>query len=66
MSVTITPNTPEPREMLDQRAETAILNSLWARGRDFLGVEMAILGGAMSWASGRLANGSSAVKRAMS
>ena len=53
MSVTITPNTPEPREMLDQRAETAILNSLWARGRDFLGVEMAILGGAMSWVSER-------------
>ena len=39
--------------MLDQSAETAILNSLWARGREFLGVEMAILGGAMSWVSER-------------
>lgn len=29
------------------------LNDLWARGREFLGVEYAILGGAMSWISER-------------
>jgi enoyl-[acyl-carrier protein] reductase II len=29
------------------------LDGLWARGKDFLGVEMAILGGAMSWVSER-------------
>lgn len=31
----------------------AHLNALWARGRDFLGCEVAILGGAMSWVSER-------------
>src|SRR3989339_476758 len=29
------------------------LNDLWARGREFLGVEYAIMGGAMSWISER-------------
>ena len=29
------------------------LNDLWARGREFLGTEVAILGGAMSWISER-------------
>lgn len=32
---------------------TATLNTLWARGRDFLGCEHAIMGGAMSWVSER-------------
>ena len=30
-----------------------ILNTLWKRGRDFLGVEVALLGGAMTWVSNR-------------
>ena len=33
-----------PRERLDQ---------LWRRGRDFLGTDVAIMGGAMSWISER-------------
>mgnify|MGYP005658042657 FL=1 len=36
------------------RAEAAAkLDSLWRRGREFLGSEYAILGGAMSWLSDR-------------
>ena len=31
----------------------ARLDALWARGRDFLGTELAIMGGAMSWVSER-------------
>ena len=31
----------------------AHLDRLWARGRDFLGTEVAILAGAMSWVSER-------------
>lgn len=31
----------------------SILDRLWARGRDFLGTETAIMGGAMSWVSER-------------
>ena len=31
----------------------AHLDHLWKRGRDFLGTETAILGGAMSWVSER-------------
>jgi enoyl-[acyl-carrier protein] reductase II len=34
-------------------AARAQLDRLWARGRDFLGTEVAILGGAMSWVSDR-------------
>jgi enoyl-[acyl-carrier protein] reductase II len=34
-------------------AARARLNTLWARGRDFLGCEVAIMGGAMSWVSER-------------
>ena len=33
-----------PREQLDR---------LWRRGREFLGCELAIMGGAMSWVSER-------------
>ena len=29
----------------------ALLDSLWSRGKEFLGVEYPILGGAMSWIS---------------
>jgi enoyl-[acyl-carrier protein] reductase II len=31
----------------------AVLDRLWARGRDFLGAELAIMGGAMTWVSER-------------
>ncbi len=34
-------------------AARATLDRLWARGRDFLGTEYALLGGAMSWVSER-------------
>ena len=35
------------------RASRVKLDSLWRRGCDFLGCEVAILGGAMSWVSER-------------
>ena len=35
------------------RTPRALLDGLWARGRDFLGTETAIMGGAMSWVSER-------------
>lgn len=38
---------------MDQAAARARLDQLWARGRDFLGTEYAILAGAMSWVSER-------------
>lgn len=31
----------------------AVLDRLWARGRDFLGTELAVMGGAMTWVSER-------------
>ena len=34
-------------------ARAARLDRLWARGRDFLGAELAIMGGAMTWVSER-------------
>ncbi len=37
----------------DDEAARATLDRLWARGRDFLGSEVAIMGGAMSWVSER-------------
>jgi enoyl-[acyl-carrier protein] reductase II len=40
---------PDPRPAVAH----ARLNTLWARGRDFLGCEVAIMGGAMSWVSER-------------
>ncbi|HEY2133117.1 MAG TPA: nitronate monooxygenase [Acetobacteraceae bacterium] len=40
---------PDPRPV----AGRARLDALWARGRDFLGCEVAIMGGAMSWVSER-------------
>jgi enoyl-[acyl-carrier protein] reductase II len=36
---------------MDRTAAEARLNQLWQRGRDFLGVEHAIMGGAMTWVS---------------
>ena len=36
---------------MDRAAAKARLNQLWQRGRDFLGVDYAIMGGAMSWVS---------------
>jgi enoyl-[acyl-carrier protein] reductase II len=36
---------------MDRAAAEARLNLLWQRGRDFLGVEYAIMGGAMTWVS---------------
>jgi enoyl-[acyl-carrier protein] reductase II len=40
-------------EKMDRTAAEARLNQLWQRGRDFLGVDHAILGGAMTWVSER-------------
>jgi enoyl-[acyl-carrier protein] reductase II len=36
---------------MDRASAKARLDRLWQRGRDFLGVEYAIMGGAMSWVS---------------
>ncbi len=38
---------------MSRRAARTQLDALWRRGRDFLGVEYAILGGAMTWVSER-------------
>ena len=38
---------------MSQRAARARLDRLWQRGRDFLGSELAIMGGAMTWVSER-------------
>ena len=38
---------------MDRHAARARLDALWSRGRAFLGVEHAILGGAMTWVSER-------------
>jgi len=38
---------------MDRTAARAQLDRLWARGRGFLGTEVAIMGGAMSWVSER-------------
>ncbi|WP_051013544.1 NAD(P)H-dependent flavin oxidoreductase [Pararhodospirillum photometricum] len=42
-----------PDEGLAQAWARTRLNELWARGRAFLGTEVAVLGGAMSWISER-------------
>ena len=39
--------------MTDRKAARATLDRLWARGTAFLGTEVAIMGGAMSWVSER-------------
>lgn len=38
---------------MDRRQARALLDSLWRRGREFLGTELAIMGGAMTWVSER-------------
>ncbi len=38
---------------MEQAAARAILDRLWQRGRDLLGCEVAIMGGAMTWVSER-------------
>src|SRR5262249_5942278 len=38
---------------MSQRAAQARLDRLWQRGRAFLGCELAIMGGAMTWVSER-------------
>ena len=38
---------------MDQAGARAQLDRLWARGRDFLGTDHALMGGAMSWVSER-------------
>jgi enoyl-[acyl-carrier protein] reductase II len=43
-----------PPEAAPGRAQAhAVLDRLWARGREFLGTELAIMGGAMTWVSER-------------
>ena len=39
--------------MLPPNSSLTVLNNLWSRGRDFLGCEFAIMGGAMTWVSER-------------
>ena len=46
------PREPQ-RSAAGGRAARARLDALWQRGRDFLGAEYAILGGAMTWVSER-------------
>src|ERR1700757_4202912 len=45
--------TPDQAQAPAPSPAAEILDRLWARGRAFLGTEMAILGGAMSWVSER-------------
>ncbi len=42
-----------PRDPSDRDAARARLDSLWRRGREFLGSDVAIMGGAMTWVSER-------------
>jgi enoyl-[acyl-carrier protein] reductase II len=42
-----------PDSKMDLSASVARLDELWRRGRDFLGSEYAIMGGAMTWVSER-------------
>src|SRR6202012_1833086 len=48
-----TPPTSWTRPDLGMTGARAQLDRLWQRGRDFLGCERAIMGGAMSWVSER-------------
>ncbi|GIL41259.1 NAD(P)H-dependent flavin oxidoreductase [Roseiterribacter gracilis] len=49
MNVTL----PQTISAEERAAAQARLAALWARGREFLGTELAIMGGAMSWVSER-------------
>ncbi|MSO89700.1 MAG: 2-nitropropane dioxygenase [Rhodospirillaceae bacterium] len=42
-----------PRDRSDRDVALARLDSLWRRGREFLGSDVAIMGGAMTWVSER-------------
>jgi len=44
---------PHDLTAAQQAAARTRLNALWARGTEFLGTELAIMGGAMSWVSER-------------
>ena len=44
---------PHDLTAVQRTAARARLNTLWARGREFLGTELALMGGAMSWVSER-------------
>jgi enoyl-[acyl-carrier protein] reductase II len=47
------PDPAPPPEGATQIAARAVLDRLWAAGRDFLGCDAAIMGGGMSWVSER-------------
>ncbi|MEO8559552.1 MAG: nitronate monooxygenase [Rhodospirillales bacterium] len=49
----VEPELDSPVETSGRRAADQRLSELWRRGREFLGVRYAILGGAMSWVSER-------------
>jgi len=49
----LSPSGDDTRAEFNRVAARAELNRLWGAGRDFLGCEAAILGGAMSWVSER-------------
>lgn len=53
MSAVTTPLAQESSLIRVQSTAEGVLDRLWARGRAFLGVDLAILGGAMSWVSER-------------
>ena len=42
-----------PRDIVESSSARARLDQLWARGRAFLGTDVALMGGAMSWVSER-------------
>src|SRR5579862_9839094 len=44
---------PEDRTAATNREARQRLDRLWRRGREFLGTELAIMGGAMTWVSER-------------
>jgi enoyl-[acyl-carrier protein] reductase II len=50
--IAVRPHTASPGEGKAGNVR-AVLDRLWARGRDFLGTELAIMGGAMTWVSER-------------
>lgn len=46
-------NAGPPAAALEREGARAVLDRLWARGRQFLGTELSIMGGAMTWVSER-------------
>ena len=51
--MTLPPSSPSSAPLSLARAGYPLLDALWARGRAFLGTDLAILGGAMTWVSER-------------